>query len=237
MIYGDDNMAEKSDKPEKVEKKQKADAPVAEATPAAAPKKGGKKDKAAKPEGTPAEGAQQGKKQPKTAKKPAAEEKPKDEIKYIVRIANIDLDGTAKVQYALTGITGVGIRVSKIIARKAEVDPNATMGYLPPEQVERLKNVVDNIEAAMPLWMLNRRNDTYTGENRHLIGTDLLMGVKEDINLMKKMRSYKGIRHERGQKVRGQRTRSTGRTGATVGVVRKKETAQGAAEGKKEDKK
>jgi len=218
-------MAEKSDKPEKVEKKKQAEAPVAEAAPAAAPKKGGKKEKAAKPEGAAAEGAQHGKKQPKVGKKPAAEEKPKDEIKYIVRIANVDLDGTAKVQYALTGITGVGIRVSKIIARKAEVDPNAIMGYLPADQVEKLKNVVDNIEGAMPVWMLNRRNDTYTGENRHLLGTDLNMGVKEDINLMKKIRSYKGIRHERGQKVRGQRTRSTGRTGATVGVIRKKEVA------------
>lgn len=219
-------MAEKSDKTEKVEKKKQAEAPAAEAAPATALKKGGKKDKAAKPEGS-AEGAapQHGKKQPKVAKKPAAEEKPKDEIKYIVRVANVDLDGTSRVQYALTGIKGVGIRVSKLIARKADVDPNAIMGYLPPEQVERIKAIVDNIDANMPVWMLNRRNDIYTGENRHLLGTDLILGVKEDINLMKKIRSYKGIRHERGQKVRGQKTRSTGRTGATVGVVRKKEAA------------
>jgi small subunit ribosomal protein S13 len=218
-------MSDKSDKPEKVEKKKQAEAPVEAAAPAAA-KKSGKKDKAAKPaEGPEGAAPQHGKKQPKMAKKPAAEEKPKDEIKYIVRVANVDLDGTARVQYALTGIKGIGIRVSKIIARKAEVDPNAIMGYLPPEQVERIKGIVENIETIMPIWMLNRRNDIYTGENRHLLGTDLILGVKEDINLMKKIRSYKGIRHERGQKVRGQKTRSTGRTGATVGVVRKKEVA------------
>ncbi|HTY91110.1 MAG TPA: 30S ribosomal protein S13 [Methanocella sp.] len=215
-------MAEKSDKPEKAKKDQKQEAPAAESASAAAPaapKKGGKKEKAAKP----AEGAEaHGKKQPKAKK---AEEKPKDEIKYLVRIANTDLDGTAKVLYALTGIDGIGIRVSKILARKAEVDPNATMGYLSPEQVDRLRNALDNIDTIMPVWMLNRRNDTYTGENRHLTGTDLILSNKEDINLMKKIRSYKGIRHERGQKVRGQRTRSTGRTGATVGVVRKKEVA------------
>jgi small subunit ribosomal protein S13 len=82
--------------------------------------------------------------------------------------------------------------------------------------------------------MLNRRKDVYTGENRHLTGVDLTLGNNEDINLMKKMRSYKGIRHERGQKVRGQRTKSTGRTGATVGVVRKKlEAGAGAAAEKK----
>lgn len=219
-------MADKSDKPEKA-KKEKQDAPAAETAPA--PKKGGKKDKAAKQtEGGEAAPQQGGKKQPK-AKKAAAEEKPKDEIKYLVRIVNTDLDGTSRVQYALTGIKGIGIRVSKIIARKADVDPNAIMGYLPPEQVDRLKNVIENIDTNMPVWMLNRRNDIYTGENRHLVGTDLILGNKEDINLMKKIRSYKGIRHERGQKVRGQRTRSTGRTGATVGVVRKKEIAAAGA--------
>lgn len=225
-------MADKSDKPEKAKKEQKQEAPTAEAAPAQ--KKGGKKGKAAKP----AEGAeaQHGKKQPKIKK---AEEKAKDEIKYIVRIANTDLDGTSTVQYALTGIKGIGLRVSKVIARKAGVDPNAIMGYLSAEQVDRIKNVVDNIDTSLPTWMLNRRSDIYTGENRHLIGTDLILGVKEDINLMKKIRCYKGIRHERGQKVRGQRTRSTGRTGATVGVIRKKEApaaAAGAGE-KKEEKK
>ncbi len=211
------------------EKKQKAETDATPADAAAAPahqKKGGKK--AAKPtEGAAEEAPQHGKK-PK-AKKQAAEEKPKDEIKYLVRIANTDLDGTSTVQYALTGITGIGNRVSKIIARKAEVDPNAIMGYLPPEQVDRLKNVLENIDTSMPTWMLNRQRDLYTGENRHMLGTDLVLAVREDINVMKKMRSYKGIRHERGQKVRGQRTRSTGRTGATVGVMRTKAEAAAQA--------
>ncbi len=219
-------MTEKSDKPEKA-KKEKQDAPAAaEAAPAPAPKKGGKKEKAAKPAEGEAAAPHQGKKQPKAKK---AEEKPKDEIKYLVRIVNTDLDGTSTVQYALTGIKGIGIRVARIIARKAEVDPNAIMGYLPGDQVDRIRNVLENIDTSMPVWMLNRRNDTYTGENRHLLGTDLILGQKEDINLMKKIRSYKGIRHERGQKVRGQRTRSTGRTGATVGVIRKKEIAAAGA--------
>ena len=207
------------------EKKQKAETEAAPAEGAAAAhKKGGKK--ATKPaEGAAEETSQHGKK-PKAKK---AEDKPKDDIKYLVRIVNTDLDGTSTVQYALTGITGVGNRVAKIIARKAEVDPNAIMGYLPPEQVDRIKAVLDNLEANMPTWMVNRQRDLYTGENRHLLGTDLVLSIREDINVMKKMRSYKGIRHERGQKVRGQRTRSTGRTGATVGVMRTKAEAAAAA--------
>jgi small subunit ribosomal protein S13 len=58
-----------------------------------------------------------------------------------------------------------------------------------------------------------------------MLGMDLTLINREDLDLMKKMRSYKGIRHERGLRVRGQRTRSTGRTGAIVGVSRKKEGA------------
>ena len=233
-------MTEKTEKTEKAEKPDKkhkkaeaaeAPAPAAAGTPEQAPKKAPKKQpKHEGGEHAPHEGgAATQKKQPKAKKAPAAEEKPKDNIKYIVRIANADLDGTRTVEFALTGIKGIGVRVSKILSRKADVDPHAIMGYLPPEQVDKLRAVVDNFEANVPVWMLNRRKDVYTGENRHLTGVDLTLGNNEDINLMKKIRSYKGIRHERGQKVRGQRTKSTGRTGATVGVVRKKEAAGGAA--------
>jgi small subunit ribosomal protein S13 len=226
-------MTEKIEKTEKKGKKPEAtEAAAPAAAPAEAPKKGKKQAKPA--EGAAPAGEEGHKKGGKGKKAPAAEEKPKDNIKYIVRIANTDLDGTQKVEYALTGIKGIGTRVSKILSRKADVDPHATMGYLAPEQVDRLRAVVENFEANLPIWMLNRRKDVYTGENRHLIGVDLTLGVNEDINLMKKIRSYKGIRHERGQKVRGQRTKSTGRTGATVGVVRKKaEAGAGAAASEK----
>jgi small subunit ribosomal protein S13 len=223
-------MSEKTDKTEKKQKKAEETVDAAPAD-AAATKKGGKKQGAKPTEGAPADESKKGGK----GKKPAAEEKPKDEIKYIVRIANADLDGTKTVEFALTGIKGIGPRISKIISRQAQVDPHATMGYLVPEQVERIKGVVENIEANVPVWMINRRRDIYTGEDRHLFGIDLTLGVKEDINIMKKIRCYKGIRHERGQKVRGQRTKSTGRTGATVGVVRKK--GEPGAGAKKEDKK
>ncbi|MDY6958012.1 MAG: 30S ribosomal protein S13 [Halobacteriota archaeon] len=145
-----------------------------------------------------------------------------DDIQHLVRIAGTDLDGTKSVQYSLTGLKGVGIRVSRVITRAANVDPNETMGRLSEEQVDSLKNVIESIEENMPLWMLNRRRDFYTGEDKHIVGGDLLLSLREDLNLMKKTRSYKGIRHERGHKVRGQRTKSTGRKGTVVGVSRRK---------------
>lgn len=144
-----------------------------------------------------------------------------DEIRHIVRIANADLDGKQSVQYSLTGIKGINRRTSRIIARLSNVDITATMGYLKDEQIEALKETIDKVESILPVWMLNRRKDFITGEDKHIIGTDVMLVKREDLNIMKKMRSYKGIRHERGYKVRGQKTRSTGRKGLTVGVKRK----------------
>ncbi|MFB3765576.1 MAG: 30S ribosomal protein S13 [Methanotrichaceae archaeon] len=160
-----------------------------------------------------------------------------DELKHIVRILNTDLEGKRQVQMALEAIEGVGRRTARIFAEKAKVDPYATLGRLPDDQIDALKRVIEQ-EAVqtLPVWMMNRREDIGTGANRHVMGMDLTMAVREDIDLMKKMRSYKGIRHERGLRVRGQRTRSTGRTGAIVGVSRKKEgaAAPAAAPAKKE---
>jgi small subunit ribosomal protein S13 len=144
------------------------------------------------------------------------------EIQHIVRIAETDLDGKAQVLYSLTGLKGINRRIARVLAISAGVNPSKKMGYLSEEEIHRLKEAVENIEQIVPVWMLNRRKDFLTGENKHIYGSDLAIVLREDLNVMKKTRSYKGIRHEKGLKVRGQRTKSTGRRGATVGVSRKK---------------
>lgn len=144
-----------------------------------------------------------------------------DEIKHIVRIANTDLDGKKSVQYSLTGIKGINRRSARIISDMSGVEPTATIGYLEDDKIETLKKNVDNIEDILPTWMMNRRKDPLTGDDKHIYATDVLLVKREDLNTLKKTRSYKGIRHERGHKVRGQRTRSTGRKGLSVGVKRK----------------
>jgi small subunit ribosomal protein S13 len=73
-----------------------------------------------------------------------------------------------------------------------------------------------------------------------LIGPDATLGVKGDIDFMTDIRTWKGIRHSLGLKVRGQRTRTTGRKGRAVGVAKKviMEAARAAAAaGEKEEKK
>jgi len=81
--------------------------------------------------------------------------------------------------------------------------------------------------------MVNRPHDWETGADMHLYGSDIELRLRDDINRMKMIRCYRGIRHEQGQKVRGQRTRSNGRTGLTVGVIKK--TAIAAAKAAKEE--
>ncbi|WP_321420475.1 30S ribosomal protein S13 [uncultured Methanomethylovorans sp.] len=145
-----------------------------------------------------------------------------EEIRHLVRIMNTDLKGEMPVEYALTGIPGIGRRTSKILVESTGIDPLAVIGYLPDEDVAKLDQAISSFEQSMPTWMLNRQKDLLTGEDKHLLGQDILLTLREDLNTLKKIRCYRGIRHERGLKVRGQRTKSTGRRGSTIGVSKKK---------------
>ena len=101
---------------------------------------------------------------------------------------------------------------------KAEVK----IGALPDDKVAELENLVTSYVEYAPQWAINRQNDYESGADMHLLGNDLDLIQKDDINRMKMIRCYRGIRHEGHHKVRGQRTRSNGRHGLTMGVVRKK---------------
>jgi len=145
-----------------------------------------------------------------------------EELKHIVRILNADLNGHQPVQMALTGIKGMGRRNARLLTQKAELDPTETLGMLSDEAISKLRDIVESAQDHLPVWMKNRRKDLLTGEDRHVMGTELMLTQREEMDIIRKTRSYRGIRHERGLRVRGQRTRSTGRKGATVGVSRKK---------------
>jgi len=88
---------------------------------------------------------------------------------------------------------------------------------------------VRNLHEIAPAWFLNRRRDPVSGRDVHLIGSELILAAKSDIDLMKKLRSWKGMRHAVGLKVRGQRTVTTGRFGPTAGVAKKRGAPQGGA--------
>ena len=145
-----------------------------------------------------------------------------EEFKYIVRIAATDLDGNKPTKYALLGIKGIGYMVANAIVNYTGIDGRERIGKLSDEEIEKISNAIATMDEWLPPWLKNRRKDLFTGEDKHLIGTEIDLTKREDINLLKKIRSYRGIRHERGLPVRGQRTRSNKRSGLTVGVIRKK---------------
>ena len=156
-------------------------------------------------------------------KKPKNSEKSEDDdFKYIVRLANTDLDGHKTVRFGLTGVKGIGRRTATTLAKRLNLDLDKKMGNLTDEEVEKLQEMIDDIPNIIPTWMCNRIRDYDTGEDLHVVSTELELITQEDVNRLKKTRSYKGIRHENGHKVRGQRTSSNGRKGSTIGVVRKK---------------
>lgn len=141
-----------------------------------------------------------------------------EDLRYFVRIGQTDLDGTASVERALTGLDGVGRRTARVIARTVGVDRHATFGALDDDTIEAIVDEVEHYADDVPDWLANRRKDYYTGETVHLTGSDVELVRQQDVNRMQKIGSYRGIRHRRGQKVRGQRTKSTGRSEGTVGV-------------------
>ena len=142
------------------------------------------------------------------------------DFKYIVRVANADLDGKKTLAHALTKIKGVGFSFSNAICITASVDKFKKTGELSQDELSRLNSVIKNMASLAPLWLLNRRADPEVGENRHLVGTDITVTLDKDIRGMKNIRSYKGFRHALGLPVRGQRTRSNFRRnkGKVVGV-------------------
>jgi|TARA_A100001037_G_scaffold273281_1_gene270080 small subunit ribosomal protein S13 len=144
------------------------------------------------------------------------------DFKYIIRIANSDVSGEERLGFALTSIRGVGPRISNAIIQKLKLNPEELAGNLTDKNVDEIENAVQNINEFVPSWLLNRQKDYDTGENIHPVSVDLKMVHDDDLNRMKKVKSYKGIRHASGHKVRGQRTYSNGRRGLALGVSKRK---------------
>jgi small subunit ribosomal protein S13 len=146
----------------------------------------------------------------------------------IVRVLATDIDGNLPVERALRKIKGISFMFSRSTCIAMNIDGKRKIGLLGEQEVRSIEEFIRNPK--LPAWMLNRRADPETGLDGHLTMSGLDLRRREDINTMKRIRSYKGIRHELGQPVRGQRTRSTFRTQKSVGVQKKKAMpAKGAA--------
>ncbi|NOX71453.1 MAG: 30S ribosomal protein S13 [Candidatus Micrarchaeota archaeon] len=141
----------------------------------------------------------------------------------IVRLMETNVDGNKPLASALNNIKGVapmfGNAVSYVFGKS-----DKKVAELSDEEISKVEDIIANPQKYnIPAWLFNRRRDPESGEDRHLAVSSLEFAKTMDINAMKKLRSYRGIRHMFGLPVRGQRTRSSFRKGKTVGVRRKKE--------------
>jgi small subunit ribosomal protein S13 len=148
-------------------------------------------------------------------------EQPKQELKYFVRIANTDLDGNKPVNHALIKIKGISYMFSNAICNAAGLQKTKKIGYISDDEAARIDEVIkDPAKFKLPAWLFNRKGDPEDNVSKHLIGSNLTFIQDNDVKMMKKIKSYKGIRHILGQPVRGQRTKSNFRKnkGKVMGV-------------------
>ncbi len=141
------------------------------------------------------------------------------EFRHIVRIAGKDIPGTKKTIIGISQVKGMGFNFAKSILDVLKINPNSNVGFLTESQVEEIEKAMKNPSSVnIPAWFLNRRKDIDSGKDMHLITSDVDFNVRNDIEREKNMNSWRGFRHTYGLKVRGQRTRTTGRKGGAVGV-------------------
>ncbi len=153
------------------------------------------------------------------------------DFRHIVRVANVDLDGNKPILSALRKIKGVSFMFANMILSFTGIPKSKKTGTLTDKESEKLSEVLHNPQKfGAPIWMLNRRNDYEEGIDKHILGPDVKFTLENDLKRLKKIKSNRGLRHQWGLPVRGQRTGSNFRKnkGNAMGVKRKK-----AAAGKK----
>ena len=142
--------------------------------------------------------------------------------KNIIRIKGTDVVSNKIISIGLTAITGVDYNLSRAVLHVAGIDHNAKVETLSEKDIEKIENVIDNpVKSGIPGWYVNRRNDYVSGEDIHLSGSDIRLTLRDDINRLRKVRAYRGIRHELGLPVRGQRTKSSFRKGGVASRKKK----------------
>ena len=122
----------------------------------------------------------------------------------MARIAGVDLPREKRVEIGLTYIYGIGKVTSQKILASTGVNPDTRIKDLTDEEVNNLRKAIDE----------------FTVEG------DLRREIALNITRLRDIRCYRGIRHQKGLPVRGQKTKTNARTRKgpkrTVGRKKKK---------------
>jgi small subunit ribosomal protein S13 len=108
----------------------------------------------------------------------------------VARIAGVDIPRDKRVEVALTYIYGIGPTTSQHILTRTGISPDTRVRMLTEEEVNRLREVIDK---------------------EYRVEGDLRREVNLNIKRLIEIKCYRGIRHQRGLPVHGQRTRTNAR--------------------------
>ena len=144
-----------------------------------------------------------------------------EQYENLVRILGNDIHGELNMLIGLRQIKGIGYMFANSMLQVLKISPHQKIGNLTTEQISSIEKIIENPKAAdFPTWFLNRRQDIQTGDDMHLVTSDIAFNIRNDVEREKTLFSWRGYRHMYGLKVRGQRTRCTGRKGGAVGVAK-----------------
>jgi small subunit ribosomal protein S13 len=109
----------------------------------------------------------------------------------VARISGVDLPRDKRVEYGLTYIYGIGLKISRDILTAAGINYDTRVKDLTEEEVTKISALI-------------------TG--RIMVEGDLRREVATNIKRLMDIGCYRGLRHRRGLPVRGQRTSTNART-------------------------
>jgi small subunit ribosomal protein S13 len=126
-----------------------------------------------------------------------------------MRLLGLVIPDGARTVYALTLFYGIGWSLSEKILKQAKVDGNIRIAKLSEDEIKRVLSIL---------------------EKNYKVEGDLREEVTDNIKRLREIGAFRGVRHARGLPVRGQRTRSNGRTKKgkrkTVGALKKEAWAK-----------
>lgn len=107
------------------------------------------------------------------------------------RLLGVDIPNDKQIQYSLRYLYGVGLHVAREACEKTGIDPTRLARDLGEDELSRLAALLE-------------RDYTVEGPLRRQ--------VSQNINRLREIKSYRGLRHRLGLPVRGQRTKTNART-------------------------
>jgi len=144
-----------------------------------------------------------------------------EQYENLIRILGNDIPGEKKTLIGLTQIRGIGYMFANSMLQILKINPDSRIGTLSTDQVSSIEKMIQDPKSQnFPTWFLNRQKDIETGDDMHLVTSDIAFNLRNDVEREKGVFSWRGYRHMYGLKVRGQRTRCTGRKGGAVGVAK-----------------